>query len=148
MKALIQRVSSASVDTADGRIGQIGEGVLALVALMRDDDAERAGKLAHRLVRWPVFTDDSDRITQSLLDRPGAGLLVVPQFTLAADGSKGIRADYGPAMPPAPARELFARVLELFAAELGRPVQSGEFAATMQVQLCNEGPVTFLLEQG
>ena len=133
--------------TSAGEIARLDQGVVAFIALVKGDSDDVAQRLAHRLVRWQLFPDRKGRIGQSLLDTPGAGLLAVPQFTLAMVASKGVRADFSDAMPAAEASALFDSLLVKLRQELGRSVQSGEFGAEMSVRLCNEGPVTFLLEE-
>lgn len=146
MKGLIQRVSDASV-TVDGvRIGQIEQGLLLFLGVQKHDDIESARRLCQRVIRFRVFADKSGRMNLSVSDIEGA-LLVVPQFTLAADTRSGNRPSFSSAAPPDKARSLF----QLFADEarfsLGETrVATGQFGADMKVLLTNDGPVTFLLE--
>lgn len=144
MRALIQRVTSASV-TVDGEvIGEIGPGVLALVCAMRGDGEAEAEKLAQRLAKLRIFEDDAGKMNRSLLDTGGAAL-VVSQFTLAADTSRGNRPGFSEAADPADG----ARLYEHFAAHLtslGPQVATGRFGADMKVSLVNDGPVTIWLE--
>lgn len=144
MIALIQRVSRASVEVEGVTVGAIGRGLLALVAVRPEDTERHAARLAERLLDYRVFPDAAGRMNLSLRDT-GGGLLLVPQFTLAADTSKGNRPGFSTAAPPAQAAALFARLLEL-ATALHAPIQSGRFGADMQVALVNDGPVTFWLE--
>jgi D-tyrosyl-tRNA(Tyr) deacylase len=142
--ALIQRVGEASV-TVDGHIvGSIGRGVLALVAVQRGDDASAAARLLERVLTYRIFEDEGGRMNRSLADIAG-GLLLVPQFTLAADTRKGTRAGFSGAEQPERARALFD---ELVVMARGRhtEVATGSFGANMRVALVNEGPVTFWLE--
>ena len=144
MIALIQRVSTARV-TVDGRVcGAIGAGLLALIGVARADGPAQATRLLERLLDYRVFTDDAGRMNRSLRDTAG-GLLLVPQFTLAADTSSGTRPGFSTAAEPALARELFEQLLA--AARAAHPqVAAGEFGAHMEVSLTNDGPVTFWLE--
>ena len=146
MIALIQRVSTARV-TVDGRVcGAIGEGLLALIGVARADGPAQATRLLERLLDYRVFADDAGRMNRSLRDT-GGGLLLVPQFTLAADTGAGHCPGFSTAAEPALARELFAQLLA--AARAAHPiVATGEFGAHMEVSLTNDGPVTFWLESG
>ena len=144
MIALIQRVSEAEV-TVDARsVGKIGRGVLALIGVQRGDDAARGERLLERVLGYRIFEDDAGRMNRSLAD-VGGGLLLVPQFTLAADTHKGTRAGFSSAEPPGPASTLFGSLVEL-ARSRHADVATGEFGAHMQVALVNDGPVTFWLE--
>jgi D-tyrosyl-tRNA(Tyr) deacylase len=144
MIGLLQRVSRADV-SVDGRtIGEIGRGLLVLVAVHRDDTERDITRLAERLLGYRVFPDDAGRMNRSLKDIDG-GLLLVPQFTLAADTKKGTRASFTKAAPPEKGAAYFARLAEICRATLGQ-VETGEFGANMQVSLVNDGPVTFWLE--
>lgn len=144
MIGLLQRVSEARVSVAGECIGQIGRGLLVLVAVQRDDRPADIERLAERLLGYRVFPDADDRMNRSLEDE-GLGLLLVPQFTLAADTRKGTRASFTKAAPPEKGREYFEHLLAT-CAERVPDTQSGEFGANMQVQLINDGPVTFWLE--
>lgn len=144
MIGLIQRVSRASVTVDDERIAAIGPGLLALVAVQPDDSEATARRMAERLLTYRVFPDAAGRMNLSLLDT-GYELLLVPQFTLAADTKKGTRASFTRAAEPATGRVLFERVRALCAERLPG-VASGRFGANMQVALVNDGPVTFWLE--
>ena len=141
---LIQRVSEASV-TVDGEIiGQIGRGILALLAVQPDDTASTIARMAQRVLTYRVFPDDEGRMNRSLLD-DSLALLVVPQFTLAADTKKGTRASFTRAAPPEKANEYFGRFVEACGEQLAT-VETGVFGADMKVSLVNDGPVTFWLE--
>ncbi|MCK9503080.1 MAG: D-aminoacyl-tRNA deacylase [Porticoccaceae bacterium] len=143
MKALIQRVSSASVSVAGAEVGAIERGVLVLLAVERNDTAAHGRKLADKVMNYRIFPDEQGRMNLSVRDING-GLLVVSQFTLAADTRKGLRPSFTPAADPGDAERLY----EDFAAhcrEQMASVATGIFAADMQVSLCNEGPVTFML---
>ena len=144
MIALIQRVTRARVDVAGHCVGEIGPGLLALVAVRPTDDDSTAARLLERLLGYRVFADDAGRMNRSLTDTAG-GLLLVPQFTLAADTRKGTRPGFSRAAPPDQARRLFGQLCEL--ARAAHPaVATGRFGADMQVSLVNDGPVTFWLE--
>jgi len=144
MIALIQRVSEAQVRVGGELIAAIGRGVLALVAVRRGDDAAAVERLLERLLSYRVFPDEDGRMNRSLRE-VGGGLLLVPQFTLAADTKKGTRASFGTAAEPEEARTRFAALVER-AQAVYAPVSAGVFGADMQVSLINDGPVTFWLE--
>lgn len=142
--ALIQRVSEARVDIDGQTVGAIGAGMLALVAVQPDDGEAQAQRTLRRLLGYRVFADDEGRMNRSLADT-GGGLLLVPQFTLAADTAKGMRPSFTRAASPEIGQRWFARLLEL--AKMTHPgVESGRFGAHMQISLCNDGPVTFWLQ--
>lgn len=144
MKALIQRVRSASVDVAGERIGEIGPGLLVLLGVERGDDAAKCERLAERVLAYRVFADDAGKMNRSVSDIDG-GILVVSQFTLAADTTGGNRPSFTPAAPPDVGRLLYDQFVAEIRARRGR-VETGSFGADMQVALVNDGPVTFLLE--
>lgn len=144
MISLIQRVTRASVEVDDVTIGAIGPGLLALVAVEPDDGEKQAQRLLQRLLGYRVFADAAGRMNRSLADT-GGGLLLVPQFTLAADTRKGMRPSFAGAADPAHGRAWFERLVAL--AEAAHPgVEKGRFGAHMMVSLVNDGPVTFRLE--
>ena len=144
MKALIQRVGQARVEVAGEGIGSIDQGLLVLVGVEREDDRARADKLLHKLLRYRVFSDENDKMNRSLSD-VGGGLLLVSQFTLAADTNSGLRPSFSTAAPPELGEELYNYLVGQ--ARLQHPnVACGRFGADMQVYLQNDGPVTFLLE--
>ena len=144
MIALLQRVTEASV-TVDGTVvGHIERGLLALIGVQPDDDASRARRLLERVLTYRVFSDDAGRMNRSVRDIAG-GLLLVPQFTLAADTRSGTRPSFSSAAPPAQARAWFEHLAQL-AREHHGAVATGVFGADMQVALINDGPVTFWLE--
>ncbi len=146
MIALIQRVSDASV-RVDGRIiGAIEAGLLALIGIAQGDDGVTAERLLERVLDYRVFPDGAGRMNLSLR-QVGGGLLLVPQFTLAADTERGNRASFSRAAAPAAAAGLFDHLLAQARAHHA-PVAAGQFGAHMQVSLTNEGPVTFWLEAG
>jgi D-tyrosyl-tRNA(Tyr) deacylase len=144
MIALIQRVSEAEVRIAGEPVGAIGRGILALVAVRRADTEAAAERLLERVLSYRIFPDAEGRMNLSLRE-VGGGLLLVPQFTLAADTHKGTRAGFSLAAPPEEARRLFAH-LESHARASYAPVSAGVFGADMRVALVNQGPVTFWLE--
>ncbi len=144
MIGLLQRVSMARVEVAGVPIGAIGPGLLVLAGVQKGDDEQRADRLLERLLGYRVFPDEADRMNLSLRDIDG-GLLLVPQFTLAADTRKGTRASFTSAAPPQEGRRLFEYLVERAGRE-HRQVQTGLFGADMKVSLINDGPVTFWLE--
>lgn len=144
MIALIQRVAEASVTVADEVVARIGPGLLALAAVERGDGEPQAMRLAERILAYRVFDDADGRMNLSLSDS-GGGLLLVPQFTLAADTRKGARPSFTPAAGPQSSRALF-ETLVTAARNRHRPVETGQFGARMRVALVNDGPVTFWLQ--
>ena len=144
MIALIQRVTEASVRVDGETVGAIGPGLLALVAVEPGDDDARIGRMAERLLGYRVFGDADGRMNLSLADT-GGGLLLVSQFTLAADTSKGMRPGFSTAASPEDARAGFERLVALCRARHPR-VETGRFGAHMVVSLVNDGPVTFRLQ--
>ena len=143
MIGLLQRVSSASV-TVDGEpTGHIGRGILLLLGVEKGDDSTRCQKLAQKVIDYRIFPDADGRMNLSLKDI-GGELLVVSQFTLAADTRKGLRPSFTPAASPDLAEALYRQFSDYCATQL-RHVANGRFGADMQVSLCNDGPVTFLL---
>lgn len=144
MIGLLQRVSQARVSVETGLVGAIDAGLLVLVAVQPQDNESRAARLLERLLSYRVFADAEGKMNLSLRDT-GGGLLLVPQFTLAADTRRGTRASFTSAAPPELARRLFDYLLEQ-ARLVHQPVATGQFGAEMQVSLTNQGPVTFWLE--
>jgi len=146
MKGLIQRVSSASVTVDNTVISDISEGILLLLGVERNDGSEEVHALVRRVVSYRIFSDDQGRMNRSLMDIGGA-LLVVPQFTLAADTRSGTRPGFSLAASPDIANTLFQEFVETAVRHLGEErVSEGQFGADMNVALVNDGPVTFLLE--
>lgn len=144
MIGLLQRVTEASV-TIDGRIyGRIGGGLLVLAGFQRGDAADRLDRFLERILNYRVFPDDRDRMNLSLRDT-GGGLLLVPQFTLAADTDSGNRPSFTPAAPPEEGRALFEVLVER-AKAIWPETAAGVFGAHMQIALVNDGPITFWLE--
>lgn len=144
MIGLLQRVAMAEVRVDGLGIGRIDGGLLVLVGVQRDDTEARAERLLERLLGYRVFEDADGRMNLSLRDT-GGGLLLVPQFTLAADTRKGRRPGFSAAASPRLGAELFDHLLACAAAQIPA-VQGGQFGADMQVSLVNDGPVTFWLE--
>ena len=144
MKALIQRVRQAHVEVAGEVVGAIDQGLLVLVAVEPGDTEASAAKMLHKLLNYRVFSDCEGKMNLSLADI-GGGLLLVSQFTLAADTKNGLRPSFSTAAPPALAQALFDHLLGE-AKRLHPTVASGRFGADMQVHLTNDGPVTFLLQ--
>ena len=144
MIALIQRVTHAQVVVAGEVIGQIKQGLLVLLCAECRDGAQQAQMLCEKLLKYRVFSDQQGKMNLSVRDIEG-GILLVPQFTLAADTNSGTRPSFTPAAPPALAKELFDHFVTLTKAQYA-DVQTGQFGADMQVTLCNDGPVTFWLE--
>ncbi|RJE81865.1 D-aminoacyl-tRNA deacylase [Paracoccus onubensis] len=144
MRALVQRVSEASVEVEGQIIGRIGHGLLVLVCAMRGDDEVAAGKLAARVAKLRIFRDDEGRMNRSLADVAG-GALVISQFTLAADTRSGNRPGFSSAAPPDTGERLYLHFAENLR-KAGIPVQTGSFGADMKVRLLNDGPVTIWLD--
>lgn len=144
MLALIQRVRSAHVDVEGRTVGAIGPGLLALVAVQPGDGEAQAQRLVERLLGYRVFADGDGRMNRSLAET-GGGLLLVPQFTLAADTRKGMRPSFTSAATPEHGRRWFERLVEI-ARQRHAAVEIGRFGAHMEVHLINDGPVTFWLE--
>lgn len=143
MLALLQRVSHARVEVTGRVVGAIEHGLLVLVCAEPDDTEDHASRLVDRLLALRVFADAEGKMNRDL-KAVGGGLLLVPQFTLAADTRKGTRPGFSRAAPPDVGRRLFDRVLAL-ARERHAPVAAGEFGAHMAVSLTNDGPVTLWL---
>ncbi len=144
MLALIQRVTQASVSVDGETIGAIGPGLLALVAVEPGDDEARFQRMAERLLGYRIFADEAGKMNRSLADI-GGGLLLVSQFTLAADTRSGTRPGFSTAAPPEQAEPGFNRLVEICRQKHPPGVETGRFGAHMVVSLVNDGPVTFLL---
>ena len=144
MKALIQRVTGASVSVGDEIVGRIGQGLVIFVGVANGDTEKDAQYLAQKTVSLRIFSDEAGRFNLSALDIKGE-LLVVSQFTLLADTKKGRRPSFIEAAPPAQAEELFERFVEQ-ARATGLKVETGRFQQYMQVEIHNDGPVTILLD--
>ena len=143
MITIIQRVSSAKVTVNNQDIGKIDTGIMALVAVEKEDSEKEAQRLLERILNYRIFADNQDRMNLSLRDING-GLLLVPQFTLAADTNSGNRPSFTPAATPEKGRQLFDYLQEIAKATYPK-VAFGQFGADMQVSLINDGPVTFTL---
>lgn len=146
MIALLQRVSRARVEVAGAVVGEIGRGMLAFVGVERGDGEREAARLAERVAGYRIFADAEGRMNLSLADIGGA-LLAVPQFTLVADTGKGMRPGFSRGASPEQGERWFARFVENAKLLLPR-VETGTFGAQMQVELVNDGPVTFWLQVG
>jgi D-tyrosyl-tRNA(Tyr) deacylase len=144
MIALLQRVSEASVHVNGNLIGQIDKGILALIGVQRDDSESQADRLLQRMLAYRMFPDENDRMNLNVLEA-GGGLLLVPQFTLAADTNSGNRPSFTPAAPPAEGERLFHYLVGRAQPEIEN-LATGQFGADMKVSLVNDGPVTFWLE--
>lgn len=144
MKALIQRVTTASVAVEGQVIGAIDHGLMALIGVEKGDSEANADKLLHKLLNYRVFSDEAGKMNHNLQQAQG-GLLLVSQFTLAADTRKGLRPGFSSAAPPEEGERLFDYLVAR-AQQAGPPVATGQFGADMQVALVNDGPVTFMLE--
>ena len=144
MLALIQRVAGASVEVEGQVVGEVGEGVLALVGVEPGDGPAQVERMAQRLLGYRIFADDAGKMNRALADI-GGGLLLVSQFTLAADTRSGMRPSFTSAAPPEEAERTFNRLVEACRARHAAGVETGRFGAHMVVSLVNDGPVTFLL---
>jgi D-tyrosyl-tRNA(Tyr) deacylase len=152
MIALLQRVRSASVTVNEKKIASIQKGLLVLLGVEKDDDTKKADKLAEKILKYRVFADAQDKMNLSVLDISGS-VLMVPQFTLAADTEKGLRPGFSNAAVPEKGLALFTQLVDIMRAKgnllsTGLPddwLQTGRFGADMAVELINDGPVTFNL---
>ncbi len=144
MRIVLQRVARASVRVGGELVGQIGPGLLALVGVERDDDATALAWCARKLLELRIFTDAEGKMNLDVREAGGA-VLLVSQFTLAASTRKGRRPSLGRAAPPEVAEPLFEELVAAVAEEV--PVARGRFGAAMEVELVNDGPVTFVLER-
>ncbi len=144
MIGLLQRVTNARVEVDGDTVGEIGRGLLVLVAVHRDDSERDVARLAERILSYRVFPDEEGRMNRSVVDE-GGSLLLVPQFTLAADTRKGTRASFTKAASPEKGEAYFRQLVRICRDTLAA-VETGRFGANMQVTLTNDGPVTFWLE--
>ena len=144
MIGLIQRVLYAQVDIEDQCVAVIDQGILALIGVQREDDLSDVARLAERILSYRIFADQQGRMNRSLYDIQGE-LLLVPQFTLAADTHKGTRPGFSTAAEPETGAKLFQQLID-YTSENYTRVKSGRFGADMQVSLVNDGPVTFWLD--
>ena len=145
MRAVVQRVSRASVDVGAERAGEIGKGMLVLLCVLKGDTDATASKMAEKLAALRIFEDDAGKMNLAL-DQAGGEALVVSQFTLAADLRKGNRPGFDAAAPPEEAKRLCDVVVAELGKRVARPVRTGKFGAMMDVSLVNAGPATFVLE--
>jgi D-tyrosyl-tRNA(Tyr) deacylase len=143
MKALIQRVTSSSVEVDGTNVGQINKGLLVFIGIEKLDELSHADKMTNKILSYRVFSDENDKMNLSVIDING-DVLLVPQFTLAADTKNGTRAGFSTAMKPIEAENIYDYMVEKFKTFVN--TQSGVFGADMKVSLVNDGPVTFLLE--
>ena len=143
MKALIQRVTSSSVEVEGTNVGQINKGLLVFIGIEKLDELSHADKMINKILSYRVFSDANDKINLSVSDING-DVLLVSQFTLAADTKNGTRAGFSNAMNPLEAENIYDYMVEKF--KIFVNIQSGVFGADMKVSLVNDGPVTFLLE--
>lgn len=143
MIGLIQRVTCASVSVENEAIGEIGNGLLLFLGMEKEDTRQTADRMLGKVLAYRVFSDARGRMNQNLVDVSG-GLLVVSQFTLAADTNKGLRPSFSSALPPEEAENMYRYFVDE-AKRRHQPVASGRFGADMSVTLTNDGPVTFIL---
>ncbi|MCT7941290.1 MULTISPECIES: D-aminoacyl-tRNA deacylase [Shewanella] len=144
MIGLIQRVKQAKVTVADETTGEINQGLLVLLGVEREDDIEKMQKLANKIIKYRVFSDNDGKMNLNV-SQVGGKLLVVSQFTLAADTGRGLRPSFSGAATPEQANTLYEAFVA-YCRELGVETQTGRFGADMQVSLINDGPVTFNLQ--
>ncbi len=144
MIGLVQRVSYAQVDIEGECVAVIDQGILALIGVQREDDLSDVARLAERILNYRIFADPQGRMNHSLVDIEGE-LLLVPQFTLAADTHKGTRPGFSSAAEPDTGAKLFQQLID-YTSENYQRVKTGQFGADMEVSLVNDGPVTFWLE--
>lgn len=144
MIALLQRVSHANVVVDGATLGAIDAGLMVLLCAERNDNEKHADQLLNKLLSYRVFSDEAGKMNRSITDVQG-GLLLVPQFTLAADTQSGTRPSFTPAAPPELGKQLFDYFVEQAKSKHGQ-VETGQFGADMKVSLCNDGPVTFWLQ--
>ncbi len=144
MIALIQRVTRAEVVVEDNIVGKIGSGLLVLLGVEKDDDEQKAKRLCEKVLGYRVFSDEQGKMNLNV-QQAGGGLLVVSQFTLAAETNKGMRPSFSGGAEPSRAEQLYAYFVEQ-SRQQGVVTEQGQFAADMQVSLTNDGPVTFWLQ--
>ena len=144
MRALIQRVLEAKVVVDGQTTSEIEKGLLVFLGLGKDDTLEKGQKLIDKILKYRIFDDENGKMGWNVSQASG-GILLVSQFTLMAQTQKGLRPDFGPAMPPSDAKALYEQLVE-YAQQQFENVQTGIFAADMKVHLVNDGPVTFNLE--
>ena len=144
MRALLQRVLEAKVIVDAETTGEIQHGIVVFLGLAKEDNLEKGKKLIDKILKYRFFDDEQGKMGWNVA-QAGGGLLLVSQFTLMAQTQKGLRPDFGPAMPPTEAKVLYEQLV-VYAQSQFAPVQTGIFAADMKVHLVNDGPVTFNLE--
>ncbi len=144
MIALLQRVQHASVEVENSIIGEIDKGILLFIGVEKDDNEDKATRLCERYLSYRVFSDEQDKMNLSVKDIAG-GVLLVPQFTLAADTRKGCRPSFSSAAPPEMGQQLFDYIVATTRQKY-KTVATGQFGANMKVSLLNDGPVTFWLQ--
>jgi D-tyrosyl-tRNA(Tyr) deacylase len=144
MKLVIQRVSEASVSMDEQNVGQIDNGLLILIGFAEGDQCEDVEKMVEKLLNFRIFPDDNGQMNRSLKEVKG-DLLLVPNFTLCSDTNTGNRPGFGPAASPDRAEELYEDMVRIAEQHAPGTVETGEFGAMMDVQLTNDGPVTFVL---
>lgn len=144
MRALIQRAKQANVTIDQKLVGEISHGLVVLLGLGKQDDLEKGKKLIDKILKYRIFDDENGKMGWNVSQVNG-GILLVSQFTLMAQTQKGLRPDFAPAMPPSEAKILYDQLVEYTKQQYPK-VETGIFAADMQVQLINDGPVTFMLE--
>jgi D-aminoacyl-tRNA deacylase len=144
MRGLIQLVSHANVAINSQIVGKIAHGIVALIGIEKSDTIIQAEKLINRILTYRIFPDEACKMNLSLQDVRG-GLLLIPQFTLVAETNKGTRPGFSTGMPPEQGKLLFNELVA-YAKQIYPLVETGQFGAHMQINLCNDGPVTFLLE--
>lgn len=147
MRAVVQRVSRASVTSGGKLLGGIGQGLLVFVGFAPADDDAAVSWMAEKIVNLRIFEDDEGKMNRSVADI-GGGILLVPQFTLYGDARKGNRPGFDAAAGPEVAEPLYREMVSLLKGRAFPPVESGLFGAQMEVELVNDGPVTILLERG
>jgi D-tyrosyl-tRNA(Tyr) deacylase len=147
MKAVVQRVARASVRVHGETVGEIGRGLLVLLGIGKADSGRDADWMVEKLLKLRIFPDEAGKMNRSVTDI-GGGILVVSQFTLYGELEKGTRPSFSGAMPPEQARKLYDDFMAKLRAATRLPVAEGKFAAMMEVELVNDGPVTMVLERG
>ena len=145
MKALVQRVKTAKVEVKDQTVGEISQGILLLLGVEKQDSKEIADKLLEKVCNYRIFSDEDDKMNLSLKDIEGE-LLIVSQFTLVANTQKGLRPSFSSGADPVSGKKLYDYFVKQANQKLPGKIQTGQFAANMQVSLQNDGPVTFSLE--
>ena len=145
MKAVVQRVASASVRVEGNTVGEIDKGLLVLLGVTKEDTEEDAQILSKKIAAMRIFTDENDKMNLSVKDI-GGSVLVISNFTLCADIRKGTRPSFDPAMPPTEANRLYEYFCEGLSEQENLPVEKGVFGAEMKVELLNDGPVTLTLD--